>query len=51
MSCGSEQKESTEHTESKVEKTFSFQCPMKCQGSGKDTEGKCNVCKMDLVQM
>ncbi|NQY08711.1 MAG: hypothetical protein HRT71_04250 [Flavobacteriales bacterium] len=32
-------------------KEFAYQCPMKCEGSGSDTEGKCDVCKMDLVQM
>ena len=29
--------------------TAAYVCPMHCEGSGSDTEGKCPVCNMDYV--
>ncbi len=31
------------------EYTSAYICPMHCEGSGSDKEGKCPVCKMDYV--
>lgn len=31
------------------EYTSAYVCPMHCEGSGSDKEGKCPVCKMDYV--
>lgn len=32
------------------EYTSIYVCPMHCEGSGSDKEGKCPVCKMDYVK-
>jgi len=32
------------------EYTSAYICPMHCEGSGSDKEGKCPVCKMDYVK-
>lgn len=31
------------------EYTSAYICPMHCEGSGSDKEGKCPVCKMDYI--
>ncbi len=33
--------------EAEKEYTSTYICPMHCEGSGSDSEGKCPVCKMD----
>lgn len=42
-----EQKQTTE--KQGKEYTSKYVCPMHCEGSGSDTEGKCPVCGMDYV--
>ena len=51
MSCSGSGETSTEGTETEEVKEFAFQCPMKCEGSGSNSAGKCSVCKMDLVEI
>ena len=51
ISCGSSSENSSEESDTNSIKEFAFQCPMKCEGSGSDTQGTCNVCKMDLIEM
>ena len=36
--------------EKKEEITYTYICPMKCEGSGSNKAGICPVCKMDLVK-
>lgn len=46
-----EQGETTEATDKTgKEYTSAYICPMHCEGSGSDKEGKCPVCKMDYVK-
>lgn len=49
-SCGnsSQNQEHAVHGEGK-EYTSAYVCPMHCEGSGSDAEGKCPVCGMDYV--
>jgi hypothetical protein len=49
-SCGNSahNHEHTVHGEGK-EYTSAYICPMHCEGSGSDSEGKCPVCGMDYV--
>lgn len=35
--------------ENSKEYASAYVCPMHCEGSGSDAEGKCPVCKMDYV--
>ena len=57
-SCGNKSKSDTSKTEvnsdnsTKIGKEYSsaYVCPMHCEGSGSDKEGKCPVCKMDYVK-
>lgn len=49
-SCGNGT-ENTENTEKQgKEYTSAYVCPMHCEGSGSDAEGKCPVCGMDYVK-
>lgn len=34
-----------------AEYTSAYVCPMHCEGSGSDTEGKCPKCEMDYVAL
>ncbi|MDF1866133.1 MAG: heavy metal-binding domain-containing protein [Saprospiraceae bacterium] len=46
-SCGN----GTDNTEKQgKEYTSAYVCPMHCEGSGSDAEGKCPVCGMDYVK-
>ena len=42
-SCGGEEQQGKEYTSAYI-------CPMHCEGSGSDAEGKCPVCGMDYVK-
>ena len=46
---GHEQHDSDADEKTGKEYTSAFVCPMHCEGSGSDTEGKCPTCKMDYV--
>ena len=51
-SCGSKSnsKDAMENVDmSGPEYTSAYVCPMHCEGSGSDAEGKCSVCGMDYV--
>ena len=50
-SCGGETK-SSGSTETKVETSTGYQCPMKCEAEKTyDKKGTCPVCKMDLKEV
>lgn len=58
-SCGHKHDENHNHDSDKTENPVdlsskeyasAYVCPMHCEGSGSDTEGKCPVCKMDYVK-
>ncbi len=46
-SCGSN---SNNKEQQGKEYTSAYICPMHCEGSGSDKEGKCPVCGMDYVK-
>lgn len=55
VSCKDAKKEDTttktEQSEKKgIEQTSAYVCPMHCEGSGSDKEGKCPTCGMDYVK-
>jgi DnaJ-class molecular chaperone len=47
-SCGGGGDENTE--KQGKEYTSAYVCPMHCEGSGSEAEGKCPVCGMDYVK-
>ena len=55
MSCKANKKEALTEIETKAENqgkeyTSAYVCPMHCEESGSDTEGKCGSCGMTLVK-
>ncbi len=53
VACGDKSGKSTQSeqaAEQGKEYTSAYICPMHCDGSGSDAEGKCPVCGMDYVQ-
>lgn len=53
-SCGTKSNNNKAQTEQSQEQgkeyTSAYICPMHCEGSGSDKEGKCPVCGMDYVK-
>lgn len=47
-SCGSNTS-NTEQSQTGIEYTSAYICPMHCEGSGSETAGQCPVCGMDYV--
>lgn len=50
-SCGGNTSSTTntEQSQTSVEYTSAYICPMHCEGSGSDSAGMCPVCGMDYV--
>ena len=54
IACGGDSNKTQEHSTHEhhgegKEYTSAYVCPMHCEGSGSDAEGKCPVCGMDYV--